>query len=189
MTERITLLPGEAALFGYGSLLSRASLESTLGRKYDGPFAVAHVPGWRRTWDVVMPNQRFCADTPEGAVTPATILYLNVSRVPGSLLNGVLFVVRLSELNAYDRREWMYNRVDITEQLDVRVDGGKAYLYEARDEWRRTGIRSYKDAAVRASYLAIVESGLRDLGDGFRRQYVASTDDPPAHLVIQDRPL
>ena len=38
--ELIKLASGEHALFGYGTLLSKESLERTLGRSYTGPFAV-----------------------------------------------------------------------------------------------------------------------------------------------------
>ena len=54
----------EVALFGYGSLLSVASLEQTLQRRYDGPLVACSVEGWRRTWNVAMPNQTFYTETP-----------------------------------------------------------------------------------------------------------------------------
>jgi hypothetical protein len=50
-----------------------------------------------------------------------------------------------------------------------------------------TDVKSPAQAAVRASYLKIVEHGLENLDEEFRQQYLNSTDNPPAHLVIDDR--
>jgi hypothetical protein len=41
-------------------------------------------------------------------------------------------------------------------------------------------------AAVRSTYLDIVEDGLRDQGAEFRRAYERSSDEVPRHLVIDD---
>src|SRR5215831_11815222 len=98
----IRLIPGETALVGYGSLLSRPSLERTLGRTYTGPFLRCTVRGWRRTWDAAMPNRQFYTEGPEGRTTPRAILYLNVKRDPSMDINGVIFVVDDEELAAYD---------------------------------------------------------------------------------------
>jgi cation transport regulator ChaC len=183
----IRLLPGQTALVGYGSLLSRPSLERTLGRTYIGPFLRCVVRGWRRTWDAGMPNQTFYAERPEGRMTPEAILYLNVRRDPSSNMSGVVFVVDQDELAAYDRRESIYDRVDVTGDLDVNIDGGTAYLYVCRPEYCMSDVKSPEKAAVRATYLRIVENGLSQLDEDFRRRYEDSTDAAPAHLVIEDR--
>jgi hypothetical protein len=118
---------------------------------------------------------------------PEGILYLNVRRDPASSINGMMFVVNQEELAAYDRRELIYDRVDVTRALDVKVEGGAAYLYECQPEYIMTDVKSPAQAAVRASYLKIVEQGLENLDEEFRQQYLNSTDNPPAHLVIDDR--
>ncbi len=105
MSQIIYLTRGETALFGYGSLCSVASLERSLGRHYEGPFVRCEVEGWRRSWDVGMPNRAFFLETPEGRVYPEHILYLNVKPAPGCLLNGVLFVVNDAELELR-RQKW-----------------------------------------------------------------------------------
>ena len=185
--QGIQLQPGQTALVGYGSLLSLPSLERTLGRKYDGPFLRCAVRGWRRTWDAAMPNKTFYTETSNGRMVPEGILYLNVRRDPTTSINGVVFVVNQEELAAYDRRESIYDRVDVTGDLDVKVEGGAAYLYECRPEYIMTDVKFPAKAAVRASYLKIVEHGLGNLDEDFRRRYLNSTDTPPAHLVIDDR--
>ena len=188
MSDRILHLgSGEAGIFGYGSLLSRASLERTLKQEYKGPFLSTSVPDWRRTWDVRQPNRAYYAETDEGRMYPENILYLNVTAHPGALLNGVVVVVTVQQLTDLDHREWMYDRVVVTERLhDVRVVGGDVYLYVSKPEFVVRNIESPRIAAVRATYLEILETGLAELGSSFRATYDGSTDAVPAHLVIQD---
>jgi len=183
----IRLLPGQTALVGYGSLLSLPSLERTLGRTYTGPFIPCMVSGWRRTWDAAMPNRTFHEERPGGPMTPETILYLNVRRDPRTRLPAILFVVGPEELQAYDKRESIYDRVDVTDDLNVRVEGGRAYIYVCRHEYCLSHVDSAEKGAIRATYLQIVENGLAQLGEDFRQGYVASTDAVPEHLVIEDR--
>jgi cation transport regulator ChaC len=183
----IRLLPGQTALVGYGSLLSRPSLEQTLGRTYTGPFLQCSVRGWRRTWDAAMPNRKFYVEGPAGRMTPEAILYLNVRRDPSTSISGVVFVVDQDELEAYDRRESIYDRVDVTAEMDVKIDGGPAYMYVCRPEYCLSDVKSPERAAVRATYLRLVENGLSHLDEDFRRRYADSTDTAPAHLVIEDR--
>lgn len=183
----IRLMAGQIALVGYGSLLSRPSLERTLGRTYTGPFLQCIVRGWRRTWDAAMPNRKFYTEGPEGRTTPRAILYLNVKRDSSTDINGVIFVVSHEELAVYDRRESIYDRVDVTADLDVKVEGGPTYMYVCRPEHCVANANSPTDAAVRATYLQIIEHGLSQLDQEFRRRYEESTDTPPAHLIIEDR--
>ena len=187
MPCEINLRPDQAALFGYGSLMSIASMEASLGRKYDGPFLVCAVKGWRRRWNIAMPNRIFRTDTANGPITPKHILYLNVYRDASTLLNGILFVVNNADIAAFDQREWIYHREDITHELDgVRVVGGSAYIYVADEQYRMNDVVSVEEAAVRKTYLSILEAGFAKLGEDFRKQYEQSTDPLPQHLVIQD---
>jgi len=185
----IRLGDGEFAVFGYGSLFSIESLERTLGRRYTGPFVVCRLEGWRRGWDAVVPNrQDLFLERPAGRVYPRNILYLNVRRAPDSRLNGVLFVLNAQELEAFDRREWVYDREDITEELSgAVVAGSRAFVYVAKPEYCLKEAGSVEEAAVRATYLGILEAGFRDLGQGFRAEYDATTDPVPQNLLIADR--
>lgn len=190
MSEResvFRLMKGQIALVGYGSLMSRSSLERTLGRTYTGPFLQCTVRGWRRTWDAAVPNRKFYAERVEGRITPRAILYLNVTRDPPTTINGVIFVVNQEELAAYDQRESIYERVDVRADLDVEVEGGPIYMYVCRPVFRLPHSRSPADAAVRVTYLRLIEEGLAELDQEFRQQYEESTDIPPAHLIIEDR--
>ena len=182
----VKLKPRQSGIFGYGSLLSIKSMERTFGRPYNGPFVPCTAEGWRRSWDAAMPNGTYYADTDEGRMYPEAILYLNVRRDPGSLLNGVLFVVDEEELAGFDRREAIYDRVDSTDLLNGVVEGGSAYIYTCKPEYVLTDVRSPRKAAIRATYIQIVEEGLTALGSEFRKVYDRSSDPVPRQLVIKD---
>ncbi len=181
------LRPNEAAVFGYGSLISRASLERTLQRPYDGPFIACAVKGWHRSWDVAMPNHGFYAKIGSERVTPQMILYLNVQPLASSSVNGVLVVVTHAELQALDRREWIYDRRVVTHELrGVQLTGGDAFMYVAKTQYVTDAVTSPAVAAVRATYLDILEAGLRSMGTNFRKEFERSSDPVPQQLVIQD---
>ena len=193
MTEQTTIIrlsEGEHALFGYGSLLSPESLERTLGRRYTGPFAVTGLRGWRRTWDIAMPDTRFHFQDTDGAwVVPERILYLNVQPDDSCSINGVIFVVNENELADYDRREWIYDRVAVNDRLeDVRIEGGSAWVYVAKPEFLLAPPESPHKGAVRQTYLNFLADGHSRLGEEFRQRYYESTDPVPQHLVVDDRP-
>ena len=179
--------PGETAVIGYGSLLSRASIGKTLGREYDGPFAACHLDGWRRTWDASMPNEAFYFEDGASRVYPRHILYLGIRRAPGELMNAMLFVVPAGELAAMHGREWIYTPTVINDALrGVEVEGGDAIVYVTRDEHVLRDVRDRRDAAVRASYVRIVANALDGVPSEFREEYARTTDPVPEHLVIDD---
>jgi hypothetical protein len=185
--QTIRLGPGEQAVFGYGSLLSIASLERTLGRTYTGPFVVCVVDGWRRRWNVAMPNDVFVYHDGAHWVTPERIFYLNAEPGAGGPVNGVLFVVNSDDLQRFDAREWIYDRVDIAPLLrGVQLEGGAAWIYRGKTEHLWPHPASPQGGAVRRNYLDIVHNGHRALGQAFVRGYDASTDPVPTALVVDD---
>lgn len=185
---RIQLRQGESAIFGYGSLLSRASMEQSLGRQYDGPFVAAELEGWQRDWTVAMPNHiGFYADIDGKRVAPGQIMYLNVRARKDARINGVLFVVDPDELRRFDEREWIYSRERVNGAVrGVEVSGGDVWLYVGLSEYICDHHATPRERAVRRTYVDIVESALAEWGDDFRARYVASTQTLPEHLVIAD---
>lgn len=183
----IQLGPGQHALFAYGSLLSIASLERTLGRSYRGPFLICAIDGWRRRWNVAMPNEVFAYREKDDWVTPKQIFYLNVEPRPDERVTGVLFVVNSDDLARFDKREWIYDRVDITTRLrGVSVTGGSAWVYCGKLEYVFEFPASRRLGAVRRTYLNILADGHKALGPEFVRAYNESTDPVPDSLVIDD---
>jgi pimeloyl-ACP methyl ester carboxylesterase len=185
--REIRLEPGEHAVFAYGSLLSIASLERTLGRSYRGPFAVCSIDGWRRRWNVSMPNETFAYRDAGVWITPRRIFYLNVERRARERVIGILFVVNDQDLERFDQREWIYDRVDITTALrDVTVDGGRAWVYCGKPEHVSELPATRQLGAVRRTYLNILADGHQALGPDFVDAYNKSTDPVPESVVIDD---
>ncbi len=189
MDEPVLHLTGEqTAVIGYGSLLSIDSLSRTLKEPYTGPFLFCHLEGWRRSWDVGMPNEAYYYEESGERVYPGQILYLNLRPVRGALLNCVLFIVRHDQLEAMHDREWIYEATKVNEQLrGVKLPGGDALVYLGREENQTGEIMSPRTGAIRRSYLRILEDALAAVDPVFREEFERSTDAVPEHLVIDDR--
>lgn len=184
----VRLAPSEIAIIGYGSLFSALSIGKTLGREYGGPFVIGHLGGWRRSWNVGMPNRAFYYEDSGQRVYPDKIRYLNVRREPESKMNCVVLAIRKDDLQAMDDREWIYDRTIVTDDLrGVTVKGGEAVMYVARPEFLVDGTTSRRDAAIRASYLRIVDAALDTLPYEVREEFDQSTDPMPRDLVIEDK--
>lgn len=178
----------EVGIFGFGSLLSVSSLERTLGEPYQNPTLTCTITGWRRRWNITEPNEAVYAIGATGRYYPDRILFLNIEPRPNQVLNGLLAFIDKSNLPALDRRENVYDRIDITQHInEYRFEGGSVYTYEGKKSHVDEQIISPREAAVQKSYLDTIEQALQKLGRSFRKQYEASTDEPPRRLVIRDR--
>jgi hypothetical protein len=134
-----------------------------------------------------MPNQAFYYEEDGVRIYPEKILYLNVRLEPRAVMNCVVFVLNSAELRAMDHREWIYDRQVVTGRLrGVRVEGGEAIMYVAREKHLVRGAKSPREAAVRASYLRILEHALQRVNPIFREEYEHTTDPVPERLVIKD---
>lgn len=185
--NEIVLGPDEHVMLGYGSLLSIASMERTLGRTYTGPMQLVRINGWRRGWDVQMPNSTWAYRDGERTVVPARVVYLNVRRAVDQHINAAAFVVSTKELYGFDQRESVYDRVDVRDAMvDLRVIGGAAWMYVARHEFLWQTPSRPPEAIIRRSYLDILDTAHAELGAEFLREYNATTDLVPTHLVVDD---
>ena len=174
-------------VFGYGSLLLPWSMEATLGRPYTGPRYPCRLRGWRRRWTSLYPNERYYFRQPQGGKCyPRHILYLNVEPAD-RFLNGVVYLLNKSDLPGLDEREAVYKREVVkVEALDAGLDSLTVYTYVGIPPYILKGIPVVEDAAIRASYLRIVDEGLNELGPEFREEYLISTDSTP-NVVIDDQ--
>lgn len=183
----ITLSAGETAVVGYGLLLWRDTIDKTLGRTYEGPFAQCHIEGWRRSWDVSMPNAAFYYEEEGHRVYPEKILYLNVRREPGTRMNCAVFVLPQDDLTVMHAREWIYDGVAVTTDLrGVHVEGGDALMYVGKPEHLVRSVANTGDVALRRSYLRMLDRALDAVDPAIRADYRQTTDHIPEHLVIDD---
>ncbi len=135
-----------------------------------------------------MPNRSFYTEIDGRLVWPENIIYLNIARSPGSILNGVTYVLSPEQIALFDKREWIYDRVIVTSDLvDCVIEGGELVVYVGKRKHATPTIHSYFEAAIRQSYLDVIANGLRELGEEFKRAYELSTDAYPSRLVIADK--
>lgn len=174
------------ALFAYGSLVSAASLRTTLGADA-GSVVPVRLGGWRRRWSVARDNRRAEKRfAPPGGEPFAWCLLLNLERDAGipaeERPNGVLVEVGPDALERLDARERRYRRVDVTDGLgEPGARYERVHAYVARDEHLATTPPA--GAVVLASYLAAVERAFAELGPGELERFRASTQPPPAPVV------
>jgi hypothetical protein len=142
--KRILEIPeGFAGIVAYGSLISLPSLEQTLGRKYDGPVHEIHLKGWQREWTCVRPfndPQAIAAGAPkidvhflrDGERVPIIgAVELNIYPKKKGRINGILYLITDEELLSLDKREYGYQRVDVTDRIEeFQFRGRKVYVYE-----------------------------------------------------------
>ena len=176
------------AVFGYGSLVSRASVAETLGHDAAPPVPV-RLAGWRRRWSLVRDNARA-----EKGFAPIDgdafdfCLGLNLERAPeateGEWPNGALIELTAAELDRLDLRELRYDRVEVTDA--VRPEGGPlefdevfAYIAKATNFRAQPPPRS----VVLASYLRACESAFEELGSDELVRFARTTEPVPVRVV------
>jgi cation transport regulator ChaC len=179
-----------AFVFAYGSLVHPDQLrtfEAEHGLRGEARLAV--LEGYRRAWNVAMDNRvdlpryKFYRDARSGERPPVRVTFLNIEPEPGARVNGVVLPVSPRVLDALDRRERNYRRVDVTPHLDPSLSG-IVWAYTARWEGLarfRGGLEAGTSVIARA-YLETVEEGFRRWGAQAYRTYLASTPPPPVPL-------
>ena len=70
---------------------------------------------------------------------------------------------------------------------DVEVTGAAVWVYAGKPAYVLRVHASATHAAIRKSYIDIVEDGLTELGPIFTAEYRSSTDRPPEANIIDDR--
>jgi len=183
----ISVGKGETAVVGYGLLLVRRTVDRTVGGTYGGPFARCRLDGWRRVWGATMPNEAFYYDSDGGRVYPQQITYLDIVRHSGTALNCVVIVLNDIQLAAMNAREWIYEATPVARSLQgVRIDGGEALAYTASSDHRRDPAAQLPEVAIRRTYLDGLDGMLEGLGPDQRSQFLATTEEPPERLIVDD---
>jgi cation transport regulator ChaC len=185
------------AVFGYGSLVDRASVSATLGREVERIYP-ARLRGWRRRFSQARRNrecEKTFANAADGSV-PEWILGLNVERSEDERQapNGGLIPVSEAELERMDRREIRYDRVDVTGAVEpepaVELPFFDAVItYAAKPGHLATEPPS--EAVILRSYATATEIAFESLGPAAAAEYRRTTLPYPAELIdgvlIRDR--
>jgi hypothetical protein len=169
------------ALFAYGSLVSAASAERTLGRPVEKA-GVARLAGWRRRWSQVRDNlatEKTFADAETGIVPPHCV-GLNLERDPGSAgPNGVLLEVSESELERLAIREIRYDRIEVTK--DAAADFDRVVAFAAKAE--NFAPTPPPGAVILAAYLRAVQAAFGTLGADQLDLFHETTGPPPVEAI------
>lgn len=175
-----------AAVFAYGSLVSRASIERTLGASV-GSITPAELHGWRRGFTQARRNREVekTFARPDTGKIPEWVLGLNVEPAPDAWLNGALIELDEAARERLDLREMRYERRNVS--ADVRVNRadppfGAVYTYTARPENHAES--APEGAVILRSYVAAVESAFEALGPSELARYHETTKIPAAIEVI-----
>jgi hypothetical protein len=175
------------AVFGYASLVSRASAAETLGRPV-GPCPMVRLRGWRRRWSLCRDNERAektFARADDGTL-PAYMLGLNIEPAGEDepAPNGVLIELTESELARLDLREVRYDRVDVTAAIDppaVELGFDRVIAYRAKRE--RFAPEPPEGAVILRPYTETVETAFAEHGEEARELYLATTGPPPVEVI------
>lgn len=143
---------GLVAYFGYGSLVNRATLRTSVI-----DLAPARLLGWRRFW------------RPRPAMPGRPAALLTVRREAGSVVDGVVVIDRTENLAAVDAREAHYRRVELRADEIEAVHSLPAdcplHVYEAEDYPPHPEppliLQSYLDAVMQGFLAMHGEAGLR----------------------------
>jgi cation transport regulator ChaC len=179
-------------LFGYGSLVLHESASMTLGRPAR-ELRPARLHDWKRRFSQRRDNLT-CEKTfaCAGGWRPEWILGLNVERGEDAAgpVNGVVIELSEAELDRLDIREIRYDRVDVTDSVEGEGLPERTVTYTAKDF--HFAPEPPEDSVILATYVAAVELGFTQLGDGELDHYLATTPYPvervEAELVIDRIP-
>lgn len=179
---------GHVGMFGYGSLMSKKFIQSSLLQKnYDGPFLAAGLKGYERSWSFAWPSSLPALST-DGkyyrdyivergdTIYPRYVHYLNIHPKDSSVINGVLYIVPTGDLPTYDSWELGYERVEVTGALQgYKIEGGPVFAYRALPAFEREPAGSVEESLIDESYVEIIENAFGYWGEEFRLQYENST--------------
>jgi cation transport regulator ChaC len=177
-------------VFGYGSLVAPSSVARTVGRpvgRADG-FAAARLHGFGRRWNYGSLRQRADWHGPHGFVEQGIVVSLGLEPGDGEVCNGAVVRVTDDELALLDWRESDYERTDVTERVVVDDDGvsiDRIVTYVPRpsavDRYRTA--RDELRAAIRHSYVRLVDDAFAALGGHHLDEYRAGTPAPDVPVV------
>ena len=140
-------------IFGYGSLINRASVRHTLSDEAVGEIVPGRISGWRRSW-----SNRVVARGRTG---------LGAREDSGGRINGVAIELLDPDFAALDRREAGYVRVLVQDQTLV---DGDLWLYTKPD-----GAPASAAFPVALSYLECVLHGCLAFGRDFASEFLTET--------------
>ena len=178
-------------IFGYGSLVSPASMATTIGRTpAPADVAVAHLDGYGRRWNYGSLHLRGDWHHDGVAVTQGLVVSLGLVAADAEICNGVVVRITDDELAMLDWRERDYERTDVTDLIrldgDRRVERVMTYVPRSSAIERYEAARDRGEAGIRQSYWELVHAAFGELGDDHLERYTATPapDVPVVDMVL-----
>jgi len=176
------------AVFGYGSLVSRASITETLGHDAPAPIP-ARLSGWRRRWSVYRVNMAHEKVFERVDGEPFEhVVGLNVERAPDApeseWPNGVLIELTEAGLTRLDTRELRYDRVEVDPSHAITDEShgfDRVYVFTAKDG--HFAEETPPGSIIIASYVQACEAAFNELGPRAWEEFLATTGEFPAPVV------
>jgi hypothetical protein len=192
----LEIKPGLSGVIGYGTLISRQSLEQTLRHKYAGQAYPVHITGFVRSWSLRRPfnvpgkgaatkAQTGVAYRSGGQEIPFSgALELNIHPQKNGRLNAILYLLTAEDLRKVDARERAYKRRDVTAQVEeFAFTGGRVYIYEGLPVDPATAAADPNEFVLFQETLDSVLKACDSLGHAFRAEFEKSTS-PVAYRII-----
>lgn len=182
-------------IFGYGSLVSPASMAATIGRSVAADdVAIAHLDGYGRRWNYGSLHLRGDWHHDGTVVTQGLVVSLGLAVADTETCNGVIVRVTADELAQLDWRERDYERTDVSDRIR-RDDGGRTervmtYVPRASAVERYEAARDRRRAGIRTTYWELVTTAFGELGGDHLDRYAAmpAPDVPVVDMTLSMLP-
>ncbi len=182
-------------VFGYGSLVSPASMATTIGRPVVGDdIAIAHLDGYGRRWNYGSLHLRGDWHHEGVRVEQGLVVSLGLVEADSETCNGVIVRVSSDELAQLDWRERDYERTDVSDliRLDDDRRAGPVMTYVPRPSAieRYESARDGQRAGIRLSYWELVSAAFDDLGGEHLARYrgTPAPDVPVVDMTLSTLP-
>ena len=171
---------GNIGMIGYGSLMSKNSMEKTLKRTYEDSVYLVHLEGYQRAWNHLIPmtnaNRDFFYLRENDTIPIYNRVALNIMASEHEKMNCVLFFITPEELAQFDERERGYKRIDVTDKIkEFRFKGGRVYAYKS-DEYHTYNYKNKDNTVLPQSYFKLVTNACDSIGKEFRQEFDSSTN-------------
>ncbi|MDQ2677000.1 MAG: gamma-glutamylcyclotransferase [Actinomycetota bacterium] len=177
-----------SAIFGYGSLVSRASIAQTLGREAQA-LSPARLRGWRRRWSIYRVNtahekvfERMDGEPFEHVVG------LNLEPAADAPRehwpNGALIELTEAELERLDRREVRYDRIEVDPEAAITAAPhgfDRVFAFTAKPA--HFAPETPDGSIIIASYVEACRAAFEELAPGSWQEFLATTGEFPAPVV------
>ena len=193
---------GHVGMFGYGSLMSKNFIDSGLLEKnYDGPFLLAHLNNYERSWTFAWPSTIPFANADgnyykdyvlieNDTIYPQNLVYLNIKEDSNASINGVLYIVPEADLPTYDDWELGYERIDVSDFIrDYHIKGGPVFAYKALPDFVMEADNDFSRNIIELSYIKIIEDAFDYWGKEFSTEFRISTESIDSTIIMNNQKI